>query len=87
MAIGFLMVFRVNMSYERYYEGKEVVGNLYEGIRNLNVAFAAFMRVPEPGELDYKAEVTDEYRQALSEDRLEVFRLSRCKGSAAMQHV
>ena len=76
MAIGFLMVFRVNMSYERYYEGKEVVGNLYEGIRNLNVAFAAFMRVPEPGELDYKAEVTDEYRQALSEDRLEVFRLS-----------
>lgn len=76
IAIGFLIVFRVSMAYGRYYEGKEVVGQLYEGVRNLNVAFATFMRVPEPGELDYKNDVNDDYRQALSEDRLEVLRLS-----------
>mmetsp|Transcript_11357 Transcript_11357/g.13423 ORF Transcript_11357/g.13423 Transcript_11357/m.13423 type:complete len:2088 (+) Transcript_11357:378-6641(+) len=75
--VGILLIFRSSIACDRYYEAKTSLGTLYNGIRNLNVAFATFMRVERPDEPGFKADAQAvEYRQKLSEDRLEVLRLS-----------
>lgn len=75
--MGFLLVFRSNISYDRYYEGKMSLGKMYSGLRNLNVAFATFMRTELENEPGYNAlYASDSFRQKLHEDRLEVLRLT-----------
>ena len=39
VSLGFLLVFRTDWAYDRYYEGKQSLGHLYGGLRNLNVLF------------------------------------------------
>ena len=48
--IGFLLVFCANIAYLKFYEAKTAVGDIYHGLRNMNIAFAAFLRTPAPGE-------------------------------------
>ena len=50
MSLGFLLVFRTDWAYDRYYEGKASLGQLYGGMRNLNVLFVNFLRENRPGE-------------------------------------
>ena len=87
IVLGFLLVFRIQLAYDRFYEGKESQDYIYESIRNLNVAFAAFMRVPVQGEEGYNGAVTDAYARKLSSDRLEVLRLSNLLFSTIRQAV
>ena len=44
VSLGFLLVFRTDWAYDRYYEGKQSLGHLYGGLRNLNVLFATYLR-------------------------------------------
>ena len=50
VSLGFLLVFRTDWAYDRYYEGKASLGQLYGGMRNLNVLFVNFLRENRPGE-------------------------------------
>ena len=50
VSLGFLLVFRTDWAYDRYYEGKQSLGHLYGGLRNLNVLFATYLRENRPGE-------------------------------------
>ena len=50
VSLGFLLVFRTDWAYDRYYEGKASLGQLYGGMRNLNVLFVDFLRENRPGE-------------------------------------
>jgi hypothetical protein len=34
----------------RYNEAKSAIGDVYHGIRNMNIAFASFLRAPVAGE-------------------------------------
>ena len=48
--IGFLLVFCANIAYLKFYEAKTAVGDIYHGLRNMNIAFAVLLRTPAPGE-------------------------------------
>lgn len=50
VSLGFLLVFRTDWAYDRYYEGKQSLGHLYSGLRNLNVCFVTYLRENRPGE-------------------------------------
>ena len=50
VSLGFLLVFRTDWAYDRYYEGKQSLGQLYNGLRNLNVCFVNYLRENKPGE-------------------------------------
>ena len=50
VSLGFLLVFRTDWAYDRYYEGKASLGQLYGSMRNLNVLFVDFLRENRPGE-------------------------------------
>ena len=50
VSLGFLLVFRTDWAYDRYYEGKSSLGQLYSGVRNLNVLFINFLRENRVGE-------------------------------------
>lgn len=49
--IGFMLVFRTSISYYRFYEGKKYLGQLYDSVRNANIAFCSFMRSAEDGDV------------------------------------
>ena len=48
VALSFLLVFRADLAYERYYQGKAALGAIHTGIRNPNVATATFLRAHPP---------------------------------------
>ena len=48
VVLSFLLVFRADLAYERYYRGKSALGAIHTGIRNLNVATATFLRAHPP---------------------------------------
>ena len=50
VSLGFLLVFRTDWAYDRYYEGKQAMGQLYSGLRNLNVCFVNYLRINKSGE-------------------------------------
>mmetsp|Transcript_30067 Transcript_30067/g.97866 ORF Transcript_30067/g.97866 Transcript_30067/m.97866 type:complete len:2075 (-) Transcript_30067:133-6357(-) len=75
--LGFLLVFRVDLAYDRFYEGKESLGTVYSSLRNLNVSFAAFMRQHREDEPGYTVmHNTQKQKEELEEDRMELLRLS-----------
>ena len=41
---------RTDWAYGRYYEGKQSLGQLYNGLRNLNVCFVNYLHENKPGE-------------------------------------
>lgn len=49
LRLGFLLVFRTDWAYDRYYEGKKSMGELYSGLRNLNVCFVNYLRENKSG--------------------------------------
>lgn len=71
--LGFLLVFCNNLNYKKYYDGKVAFGNIYDSLRNINVAAAAFMREPLPGEPGHVAnpekDLVGPLREACSELR------------------
>ena len=75
IVLGFLLVFRTDLAYQRYYSGKEALGQVYCALRNINVAATAFMRVPKKDEIGYRNIGTDAVN-ALSKDRVEILRLT-----------
>lgn len=75
LVIAFLLVFRTDLAYARYYNGKEAIGQVYSALRNLNVAATAFMRVARQDEIGYR-NMGSEAAQQLSRDRVEVLRLT-----------
>jgi predicted membrane chloride channel (bestrophin family) len=76
--IGFLLVFCAQISYVKFYEAKTAVGEVYHGIRNMNIAFAAFLRAPAPGEPGHDdATPRDQTtRDVLRADQIELRRLT-----------
>ena len=50
VSLGFLLRLRTDWAYDRYYEGKQSLGELYSGLRNLNVCFVTYLRENRPGE-------------------------------------
>ena len=44
VVLSFLLVFRADLAYERYENGKTALGSIHGGVRNLNVAMSAFLR-------------------------------------------
>ena len=50
VSLGFLLVFRTDWAYDRYYEGKQAMGQLYSGLRNINVCFVNYLRENKSGE-------------------------------------
>ena len=44
IALGFLLVFRADWAYDRYYEAKECLGRMYVSLRNVNVLTSSFIR-------------------------------------------
>ena len=76
--LGFLLVFRANLSYSKFYEAKEALGLVYDGIRNCNVSFASFMRQSRDGELgrNYSKEERARRQVMIQNDSKELLRLS-----------
>ena len=74
--LALLLVFRTNLAYDRYYDGKGATGKIYSSIRNFNVAVTSFMRTPKPDEEGFSVETAAAIKQALSRDRLRLLRLS-----------
>jgi len=74
--LGFLLVFCNNLNYTKYYDGKVAFGNIYDSLRNINVAVAAFMREPLPGEPGYTANPDKDYVTPLRETCAELRRLT-----------
>ena len=60
IALGFLLVFRADWAYDRYYEAKECLGRLHIALRNVNVLTSSFIRPidyecgEKPSEGDYE---------------------------------
>lgn len=67
--LGFTLVFRLSLSYMRYYDGKGMVGKAVNAIRCLN--FGAYTMI-HPPESDASVAV----KQSISEDVIEIRRLS-----------
>jgi len=67
--LGFTLVFRLSLSYMRYYDGKGMVGKAVNAIRCLN--FGAYTMI-HPSESDASAAV----KQSIGEDVIEIRRLS-----------
>ena len=44
IALGFLLVFRADWAYDRYYEAKECLGRMHVSLRNVNVLTSSFIR-------------------------------------------
>jgi len=76
VALGFMLVFRVDLAYERYYDAKGTLGAIYNGIRNLNVAFAVYIRESKPDEIGYSAKRSAELKNEVAEDRSELLRMT-----------
>ena len=87
VVLSFLLVFRADLAYERYYQGKAALGAIHTGIRNLNVATATFLRAhPPPVRRGGTKKPTGNQRTveakrvsreaALARDRMELFRLT-----------
>jgi len=85
--IGFLLVFCANIAYMKFYEAKSAIGDVYHGIRNMNIAFASFLRAPvqgEPGHANYKGKgknggiqiVPGSSAASIRNDQLELRRLT-----------
>jgi predicted membrane chloride channel (bestrophin family) len=72
--IGFVLVFCANIAYTRYYEAKSAVGDIYHGLRNMHVAFAAFLRPPRRGEPGWIDTDREKPLDRASLDRLEADR-------------
>ena len=43
VVLSFLLVFRVNLAYEKWDEAREAIERVRDGVRNLNVAFCSFV--------------------------------------------
>ena len=99
VSLGFLLVFRTDWAYDRYYEGKQSLGHLYSGLRNLNVCFVNYLRANKPGEkpaseldgaLRGVGRTGDEQDAAaarrIEEDRAELLRLTNML-YATMRHI
>ena len=86
VVLSFLLVFRADLAYERYYQGKSALGAIHTGIRNLNVATATFLRAHPPmSRHGGKKSVINQRKwaaknamraAALARDRMELFRLT-----------
>jgi predicted membrane chloride channel (bestrophin family) len=77
--IGFLLVFCANIAYLRYYEARSAVGDIYHGLRNMNIEFASFLRAPiagEPGHVPAKGTDLPDDAASIKDDQLELRRLS-----------
>jgi len=49
VVLSFLLVFRADLAYKRFEQGKRALGDTHSGLRNLNIAFTTFLRVrPKP---------------------------------------
>jgi ion channel-forming bestrophin family protein len=55
LVLGLLLVFRTNTSYERFWEGRKLWGNVVNLTRNLARQMWVAIETPQPGDLDAKA--------------------------------
>ena len=81
--IGFMLVFRTSISYYRFYEGKKYLGQLYDSVRNANIAFCSFLRSAEDDNVTHHVAAGNKskrslisFNSALNKDRVELRRLS-----------
>lgn len=74
--IGFLLVFCANIAYLRYYEARSAVGDIYHGLRNMNIEFASFLRAPTAGEPSHQPGNPADAAATIKDDQLELRRLS-----------
>ena len=74
--IGFLLVFCANIAYLRYYEARSAVGDIYHGLRNMNIEFASFLRAPTAGEPGHQPGNPADAAATIKDDQLELRRLS-----------
>lgn len=56
LVLGLLLVFRTNTSYERFWEGRKLWGNVVNLTRNLARQMWVAIATPDPSDLDAKAE-------------------------------
>ena len=76
IALGFLLVFRADWAYDRYYEAKECLGRLHVALRNVNVLTSSFIRPidyeggEKPSEGDYEYSIQSKSKMQ-SKDKFE----------------
>ena len=92
IALGFLLVFRADWAYDRYYEAKECLGRLHVALRNVNVITSSFLRPidyengekPYEGDYEYSSarktkpskEKFDKDSEMCEEAKMEILRLT-----------
>ena len=88
VVLSILLLCRANLAYDRYDSGKAAIGQVYSGIRNLNVAFCAFLRVPTEHESGLLSPSQSAARSArLSRDRVELLRQGLGRGKQCLHHL
>lgn len=55
--LGFLLIFRSNISFARYWEGRTLVGDLIKGVRELTRNIAAYHEGEKPEDVEERAEL------------------------------